>query len=515
MRNHKIIPQPTKIYEDEGYFIIDKNTIISADPELKNLAKNLQKLLIHATGFDFNLNESTLGKDFNNCISLGIINDQKSLGSEGYILVVSTLGINISALTTKGIYYGIQTLRQLLLEIENPQIREKNLRVPCVKIEDYPRFPWRGFMLDESRFFFGKEIVKKILDIMAFFKLNVFHWHLTDDQGWRLEIKRYPLLTEVGSKRKSAKLKILRSKAIRSSSKGYTYSGHYSQDDIKEILRYANERYIRIIPEIDIPGHVVAALASYPELSCTGGPFEVSSQFLIHKDVFCIGKEKVFEFVKNVLKEVIELFPSEFIHIGGDEVPIDRWRVCSDCQKRMEEENLEDEKDLQKYFTNRIVNFLNNKKKKSILWNDILYDDLDFNVLCQYWFGDLKKIVKHLRKKRKTVMSNNEVLYLYQAYNNISLKEVYEFEPIPKFLEENFHEQIIGLEACMWTEVVTDPKLLEYLLYPRLFAVAETGWTPKGRKNYQDFKERLIHLEKRLDNFDIKYARLYDIEKYD
>lgn len=515
MRKFRIIPQPTKIYHEDGYFILDKNTTISTDPELKNLSNYLQKTLNIATGFDFVINKSIQKKEPSNRILLRIIKDKKVLGSEGYIIKVSISSINISAPTLKGIFYGIQTLRQLLPESENSQMIEKNWTIPCVKIEDYPRFQWRGFMLDESRFFFGKEVVKKILEIMGFFKLNVFHWHLTDDQGWRIEIKKYPLLTEIGSKRKNAKLKIFRTKAVRSSSKGFNYSGHYSQEDIKEIIEYANERYIHIVPEIDVPGHVVAALASYPELSCTGGPFEVSTQFLIHKDVLCIGKEKVFEFVQDILKEIIALFPSDLIHIGGDEVPIDRWKECSYCQKRIKEEKLDDERDLQKYFTRRIVKFLKNQGKRSILWNDILFKELDIDVLCQYWFGDLKDIIKHIKEMRNTIMSNNEVLYLYQAYSNISLRDIYEFEPIPSVLEESFHGQIIGLEACMWTEVVTDPKLLEYLLYPRLFAVAETGWTLKNNKNYNNFKENLINIENRLDKFAIKFAHLNDIEKYD
>ena len=516
MNKYQIIPQPVKIHQDEGQFIINKDTFISTIPELKNLAKYLQKILNLTTELNLDKDQSNIEKDLNNIISLKIRNDIKDLAPEAYILKVSNYKISISALTKKGIFYGIQTLRQLVPpEIEDSKRIKEGLIIPCVKIEDYPRFKWRGFMLDESRFFFGKEVVKKILDVMGFFKLNIFHWHLTDDQGWRIEIKRYPLLTEIGSKRKNAKLKIFKSKAIRSNSKGFTYSGHYSQEDIKEIIEYANERYIRIIPEIDVPGHVTAALASYPELSCTGGPFEVSNQFLIHKDVLCIGKEKVFEFVQDILKEVIVLFPSNLIHIGGDEVPIDRWKECSYCQKRIREEKLNNERDLQKYFTNRIVKFLKSQEKKPILWNDILYKELDNDVLCQYWFGDLKDIIIHIKDRRNIIMSNNEVLYLYQAYSNISLRDVYEFEPIPKDLEECFHKQIKGLEACMWTEIITDPKLLEYLLFPRLFAVAETGWTLKNNKNYKNFKENLINIENRLDEFDIKFAHLTDIEKYD
>ncbi|MFX0058147.1 MAG: beta-N-acetylhexosaminidase [Candidatus Hodarchaeota archaeon] len=516
MRKFRIIPQPTKIYYDEGYFIIDENTTISINSEFTTLASYMQKLLNLAIGFNLKVNLSNNKKEINNSISLEIINNNNVLGSEGYILMISNYNIKITAPMVKGIFYGIQTFRQLIPpEIEAFKKEKKICMIPCVKIEDFPRFHWRGFMLDESRFFFGKDVVKKILDMMAYLKLNVFHWHLTDDQGWRLEIKKYPNLTEIGSKRKSIKLKILRGKAKRSSLSCFTYSGYYSQEDIKEIINYAKERYILIVPEIDLPGHVLAALASYPELGCTGGPFEVSTQFLIHKDVLCIGKEKVFEFVQDVLKEVIALFPSNLVHIGGDEVPLDRWKECSYCQKRIKEEKLNSERELQKYFTDRIVKFLKSQGKRSILWNDILYKELDNDVLCQYWFGDLKDIIVHIKKKRNIIMSNMEVLYLYQAYNNISLKNVYEFEPIPSELGKSFHEQINGLEACLWTEVVTDPKLLEYLLYPRLFAVAETGWTLKNNKNYKNFKENLINIEKRLGEFGIKFAHLKDIEKYD
>lgn len=516
MRKFRIIPQPARIYLEKGYFIIDSNTTISINSELTTLASYMQKLLNLAIGLNLKVNISNNKKEINNSILLEIINNNNILGSEGYLLKISNYNIKISAPTIKGIFYGIQTLRQLIpLEFKAFKKKEIKWMIPCVKVEDYPRFNWRGFMLDESRFFFGKDVVKKILDVMAYFKLNVFHWHLTDDQGWRLEIKKYPRLTEIGSIRKSARLKMLGGKAKRSSSKGFTYSGHYSQEDIKEIINYANDRQILIVPEIDLPGHVVAALAAYPELSCTGGPFEVSTQFLIHKDVLCIGKEKVFEFVQHILKEVMRLFPSDLIHIGGDEVPTDRWKECTNCQKRIRVEKLENERDLQKYFTNRIVDFLDKQNKRSIIWNDILYKDLDTNVLCQYWFGDLEEVIKYIKENRKIIMSNNEILYLYQAYNNVPLKEVYEFEPIPNLLEKRFHGNVIGLEACMWTEVVTDSKLLEYLLFPRLFAVAESGWTFKKNKNYRDFKDRLINIETILNEFDINFAHLNDIEKYD
>ena len=347
-----IIPMPIKVDKMQLNFSLSKDTVILTDPGLLKQAEFLKNLIAPATGFEFAIRDQTNEDGDNNTIILSIEESEKISHPEGYQLEVSQEKIEILGRTPQGVFYGIQTLRQLLpVEIESSSKINREWSVQCVSIEDYPRFSWRGFMLDESRHFFGKETVRKMLDLMASLKFNIFHWHLTDDQGWRIEIKKYPRLIEVGSKRKGTNInrKIL---------DGIPVAGYYTQDEIKEIIEYASERFITIIPEIDVPGHVTSVLASYPELSCIDGPFEVSTHFGIHKEILCAGKEKTFEFIQDVLKEVMELFPSNIIHTGGDEVPKRRWIRCADCQARINKEGLKSEEELQVYFTNRVANYL-------------------------------------------------------------------------------------------------------------------------------------------------------------
>jgi len=347
-----IIPKPIKVDIKQLSFTLNKNTVILTVPDLKKQAEFLRNSIAPVTGFELVIKDLSKKDEDSNTIILNIEGNDRILSPEGYILEVDQKKIRITGSTPQGVFYGIQTLRQLFpIEIENESKINREWSVPCVRVEDSPRFSWRGFMLDESRHFFGKDTVKKLLDIMASLKFNVFHWHLTDDQGWRIEIKKYPRLLEIGSKRKETSIN-------RKKFDGIPVSGSYPQDEIREIIKYASERFITINPEIDVPGHTTAALAAYPELSCTGGPFEVCTRFGILEDVLCIGKEKVFDFVQDVLNEVMNLFPSEIIHIGGDEVPRTRWKECSDCQARINKENLESEDELQVYFNNRIAEYL-------------------------------------------------------------------------------------------------------------------------------------------------------------
>ncbi len=509
LSKYSIIPKPVKITPEDGVFIIDDKTTILTDSKLKKNAEFLKQLLSPATGFNLSINNVTSKEEDNNVIILKIIDDHRTLDSEGYILQVSHTNVNISATSPSGVFYGIQTLRQLLPpEIESSS--EKNLEwaIPCVKIEDNPRFSWRGFMLDESRHFFGKEEVMKILDQMAFLKLNVFHWHLTDDQGWRIEIKKYPLLTEVGSKRKGT---IVNKRTGKTD--GIPISGYYSQKDLKDIINYAAERFITVVPEIDLPGHTTAVIASHPELSCTGGPFEVSTRFGIHKNVLCVGKEKTFDVVKDILSEVMEIFPSEIIHTGGDEVPKIRWKKCSDCQTRIKNEGIENEVDLQVYFTNRIAKYLASHGHRLMGWNEILNDNLVSNAICQYWTANFNIVLEHIRKSRDVVISEMSAVYLNYPYDIIPLQKTYEYDPIPEELEEKFHKQILGFEACLWTEYVADVKRLEWQVFPRLTAVAETGWTPKKKKNFQSFSMRLDPYLKRLSYYNINHFSQDEFDK--
>ncbi|MHA1688743.1 MAG: beta-N-acetylhexosaminidase [Promethearchaeota archaeon] len=505
-----IIPQPVKCVRKKGEVILDEDYIITVNEKAKRWGAYLANLLF--PHLKLKVQEITISNTntYEKSINL-LINDRyKNLGNDGYVLDISDPSINVVANEEEGLFYGIQTFRQLLpLEIETRKILENlKIHLPCLEIEDYPRFKWRGFMLDEGRHFQGKEIVKKLLDIMALLKLNVFHWHLTDDQGWRIEIKRYPELTRMGSKRKGTQVGGFLSKKI----KNVPHEGFYTQEDIKEIIAYAQEHFIKIIPEIDMPGHCMAALTTFPELSCSGGPFEVPQTFGIKKDVLCIGKEKVFQFVQNVLEEIIELFPSKIIHVGGDEVPTSRWKNCPDCQKRMIENNLKKEKQLQIYFSNRIMDFLNSKGCKTMGWNQILSKELKNDVIIQYWMGNKKTILENLRKGKKFVMSKFGYVYLDYNYKFTPLRKTYKYEPIPKKLEKSYHENVLGIEAPLWTEWIPNEGRLFWQAFPRLTAVAETAWSLKKNKNLESFKMRLEKFNQRLKFLGGGHARMNEID---
>ena len=516
LKELNIIPEPVNISSKEGAFTLNEQTLILTDLNLKKIAEQLKEILLSTLGLNIAIKEDLQTKESNNIIILKTVNNEKQLNQEGYNLIVSQDHIEISASTPNGVFYGIQTMRQLIpLETIGNKSSNLEISLPCVVIEDYPRFKWRGFMLDVGRHFFTKSEVKKILDLMAFLKLSKFHFHLTEDQGWRVEIKKYPLLTEIGSKREGT---IASQRSFRSNQKikvpldGIPVSGYYTQQDLRELVQYATERFITIIPELDFPGHTTAALAAYPELSCTGGPFKVSTRFGIHKDVLCIGKEKVFEFTQNVLNEIIEIFPSSIIHIGGDEAPNKRWKHCLDCQARIKDERLGSVQNLQVYFTNRIADYLGSKGRQIIGWNDILNDDLNSNTLCQYWINNFNQVLEHIRKGREVVMSEMKALYFDYPHRLIPLHQTYNYDPIPSNLEEKFHQNILGLEACLWTEYVPTKEILERQAFPRLIAVAETGWSPKNKKNFEYFQRRLDGFLKWFDLFKINYTKNEEYE---
>ncbi|HMF34248.1 MAG TPA: beta-N-acetylhexosaminidase, partial [Candidatus Lokiarchaeia archaeon] len=350
-----IIPAPVKMSVEPGEFYIDATTTIFADELNQKNGGFLHDFLAISTGFDLPIEEFT-GEASTNSILIQIVTSPEEIGDEGYLLKITPEAVQISARSPQGIFYGIQTMRLLLPpSIESSQpIPNAEWTLPCADILDFPRFPYRGYMLDVGRNFFGIDLIKPILDVMALLKMNVFHWHFTDDQGWRIEIKKYPKLVEIGSKRKDTQVGGLWKK----NTTGRPHEGRYTQEEVKELVAYAAERYIKVIPEIEMPGHSLAALAAYPELSCTGGAFEVPTRFGVKKDVYCVGKDAVFDFLQGVLEEILEIFPSDIIHIGGDEVPKMRWKMCPDCQARIKAEGLQDEFDLQAYFMNRMASFL-------------------------------------------------------------------------------------------------------------------------------------------------------------
>lgn len=505
-----IIPEPVKLEIETGYFILKEDTVIQVDPILERVGQYLKNLISPSAGYKNQITELVPEKYKQNAIILAIKKDLEGLGREGYVLKVCPNYVLISALNPTGIFYGIQSFRQLLpVDIENEFLIEKSIEwiAPCVKIEDFPRFPWRGFMLDEGRHFLGKEVVKRMIDLMALHKLNIFHWHLTEDQGWRVEIKKYPRLTEIGSKRKETQIGGYSSKKTDTK----PHNGYYTQEDIKEVVSYAGERFIKIIPEINIPGHSMAALAAYPKLSCIGGPFEVQTTFGIKKDVFCPGKDEVFNFLQDILDEIMEIFPSKIIHTGGDEVPKERWKNCPNCQVRMKTEGIASENSLQIYFTNRIASYLSAKGRIMIGWNDILDDILVKEAISQHWLRRDKTVLRHLRRGRKFVISKFFHTYLDYDYHLTPLKKTYCFEPIPKDLEEEFHENILGIEAPLWTEWISDVKRLDWQTFPRLTAIAEIGWTSKKNKNYKSFERRLHYFFKRLDRLGVQYAQMKEV----
>ncbi|MFX1523415.1 MAG: beta-N-acetylhexosaminidase [Promethearchaeota archaeon] len=498
-----IIPEPVsyKIFKEK--FFISQETTINTSKELLNIAVDLQELLAFSTGFNLEIKERSK-KTAANSIDLNLEENLDLLGSEGYILEIKPQNIIITANSSAGIFYGIQSLRQLFPnEVESKNVIDNiEWSLPSVRIQDFPRFSWRGYMLDEARHFHGKRVVKKLLDIIALLKLNIFHWHLTDDQGWRIEIKRYPKLIEIGSKREetqSGDFSIRETESI-------PHSGYYSQEDILEIVDYAKRKFITIVPEIDIPGHTRAAIASYPYLSCREYKLRVSPHWGIHRDVLCVGKEEVFNFIQDVLSEVIRLFPSKMIHIGGDEVPTNRWEECEKCQLRLSKEKFTNFEELQIYFTNRIINYLKSLGVRVIGWNEILHENLSEGVICHYWSRGEQKVLNHLRKGGNVITSNFKYTYLDHSYSFTPLKLAYNFEPIPKELGKQYHQNILGLEALMWGEFIPTTKRLEWQTFPRLIAFSEVGWTHKNKKRYRSFLSRLEHFLKRLDILNVNYA---------
>jgi hexosaminidase len=351
--------------------------------------------------------------------------------------------------------------------------------------------------------------------MMALHKMNTFHWHLTEDQGWRIEIKKYPGLTKIGGFRKET--------LVGSGNKkpqvfdGKPYGGFYTQEEVKDIVAYARAKFITIIPEIEMPGHSSAALAAYPEFSCTGGPIEVATKWGVFPDVYCAGKEATFNFLEDILSEVIDLFPGKYIHIGGDECPKDRWKKCQDCQNRIRKEGLKDEKALQSYFISRIEKILISKNRKLIGWDEILEGGLAPEATVMSWRG-IEGGIEAAKQKHDVIMSpyNDVYLNIYQcepegqplaAGGYLPLEKVYSFNPLPETLNAVEQKYILGLEGCLWSEFVDSPELLEYMVYPRMFAIAETGWSPASKKNFESFLSRLEIVKKRYDAIGINYFK--------
>jgi hexosaminidase len=503
-----IIPEPTSVVVLKSSFILSDSVVIIADDNCKEatyFSKYLDK------NYGLKLPFVKKAKENQRSIVFSIKPADTAIAEEGYLLNVSSDEIRITASASAGCFYAIQTLMQLI-----PLERQPQLRIQAVAIADAPQYKWRGMHLDCSRHFFSKEEIKKYLDLMAMYKFNIFHWHLTDDQGWRIEIKHYPLLTQISSMRKETIIGV--PKDTGNKFDGKPYGGYYSQDDIKEIVAYAAQRHITIVPEIEMPGHSVAALAAYPQYSCTGGPFETLTQWGVSNNVFCPGNDSTFAFIDNILSEVCALFPGKYIHIGGDECPKDRWKVCPKCQARIKSEYLANEEELQSYFVKRIVNFLITKGKTAIGWDEILEGGLAPDAVVMSWRG-ISGGIAAAEQNHYVVMSPGKPCYFdhYQSkkreleplaiggYN--SLEAVYAYDPTPKKLKASQKAYIMGAQGNVWTEYIPDFSHVEYMAIPRMCALAEVLWSEPENKNYKNFIKRLSRQSKFLDAQNINYDK--------
>ena len=463
-----ILPSPQQFELKEGKFLFDASTGVFADsvffeqiPYLKSISSQ-----------PLNGESTTIALLYEGAFS-----------DEEYILDISEDTIAISATTSEGIIRGIQTLRQLL------PLQKKSAYIPALSIHDYPRFSWRGMLLDCSRHFMEKDFVKRYIDLLALHKMNVLHWHLTEDQGWRIEIEQYPKLTEIG--------------AWRTQKDGSIYGGFYTKEDIREIVAYAKERHITVVPEIELPGHSLAALASYPQLSCTGGPFEVENDWGVFKDIYCAGNDSVFMFLENVLDEVLELFPSKYIHIGGDEAPKYRWDNCNKCKARMRNEGLDDSHQLQSYFITRIERYLNSKGRQIIGWDEILEGGLAPSATVQSWRG-MDGGIAAAKSGHYAIMSPTSHAYFDYDLDAIDLQKVYSFEPIPSVLSEEEAQFILGGECNMWSERAPQD-LVDSKVFPRLMAMSEVLWTT-APKDYPNFYKKVQKHYDILDAFGVDYG---------
>ncbi|MBN1386884.1 MAG: family 20 glycosylhydrolase [Bacteroidales bacterium] len=513
-----LLPRPVLMEQRSGVFKLDSSTVIHVtdNPRVNETAKLFAEMIEIPAGYklaiDNNINSSK-------GIILDLTGDVQDRDG-AYSLEINRRKVHISASSPEGIFYGIQTVRQLFPP-EFESSRETDIEaweVPCVYIEDYPRFSWRGMHLDVSRHFFPVEFVKRYIDLIAMHKMNIFHWHLVDDQGWRIEIKKYPKLTGIGAWRVDREDQPWNAREPQKPGETATYGGYYTQDDIRDIVKYAQDRYITVVPEIEMPAHVTSALAAYPEYSCTGGPFTVPPGGLWPiKDIYCAGKDETFEFLEDILTEVMDLFPSEYIHIGGDEADKTEWERCPDCQARIKQEGLKDEAELQSYFIKRIENFLSSNDRKLIGWDEILEGGLAPGAAVMSWRG-MSGGIEAAHSGHYVVMSPGTHCYFdhYQADPSTepkaiggytTLKKVYSFDPVPDALSEDEQKYIMGAQANLWTEYISDGDHAEYMVLPRMTALAEVLWLPEEKLDWKDFSRRVHAFFKRFDIMGLNYSR--------
>ena len=502
-----ITPRPMELVVNEGKFELNEKTVfVTSTEELQKVASFFSNRMAEATGFQIKTEITAPSANFINIQ----INDQLTVNDEGYTIEVSPEAVEIEARTAQGAFYAMQSILQLLpAEIESKTVvNAAEWSIPAVSIKDEPRFKYRGQMLDVCRHYNDINFVKKQIDQLSMFKINTFHWHLTEDQGWRIEIKQYPKLTEMG--------------AVRVEGEGDKYGPFFfTQEEVKEVVAYAKERFIEVIPEIELPGHGVAALTAYPEYSCTGGPFEVRNIWGISNDIYCAGEEATFEFLTNIIEEVIPLFESEYFHIGGDEAPKRRWEKCEKCQARIKAEGIKGddkysaEEKLQSYFVQRMEKVLTKHGKKMIGWDEILQGGLAPSATVMSWRGEAGGITAG-NMGHDVIMTPSPWVYLdaFQGDPNLApvgigsyteLNKTYNYDPMPAELAKDKQHHILGIQANIWTEYMYTPELVEYFTYPRVVAVSEVGWTSLNNKDYSDFERRLDNIRVRLDMHDVNY----------
>ena len=528
-----LIPWPLEVKQTDGSFILKNKATVycgfpkeNKEPILQYFKNELKK--------NYNVDISFVPKGQPADITFNM-RRMPTGGKPAYKLEVNNTGIIISSNFTEPAFHAMQTLFQLL-----PANPAEKKEIPFVDIFDHARFAYRGMHLDVSRHFSPISFIKKYIDYLAYHKLNTFHWHLTDDQGWRIEIKKYPKLTEVGSKRNGTII----GRYPGTGSDNKPYGGFYTQEEIKEVVQYAKERFVEVIPEIEMPGHGSAAIAAYPWLSCfPGKPTEIPANMISKKsveeqkngriklvqetwgvfdDVFCAGKEETFTFLQNVIDEVMPLFPSNYFHIGGDECPKTHWKICPNCQQRMKENNLKDEHELQSWFVQRIEKYLNSKRKTLIGWDEILEGGLAPNAVVMSWRGEAGGI-EAAKQKHKVIMTPGNPLYFdhTQSENEDSvtiggfnpIEKVYAYDPIPNELTEEEGKYILGAQANLWREYITNEKKTEYMIFPRMAALSEVLWTTKENKNWEGFEKRLLEQLLRYEKWEVNYStELYSLK---
>ena len=504
--NPAIIPAPSFQQISSGVFEINNSTGIIYDDEFRQVADFFKSYV------EFGSKINLKSEGYKNIIHFK--KDESITNIEGYQLQVTSNKILISANSSKGAFYGFQTLRQLLpASFENGSFKPSTVLIQNLEIKDAPQFKYRGMHLDVGRHFFPVDFIKKYIDLMSMLKMNTFHWHLTEDQGWRIEIKKYPKLQEIAAYRKETLIGHYSDQPHKFD--GKKYGGFYTQEEIKDIVKYASERQIDVIPEIEMPGHSQAALSAYPELGCTGKPIDVATKWGVFEDIYC-PKEATFKFLEDVIDEVIALFPGKYIHIGGDEAPKTRWKNCAHCQSLIKKENLKDEHGLQSYFITRMEKYINSKGKQIIGWDEILEGGLAPNATVMSWRGTNGAVIA-AKQQHEVILTPGSHCYFdhYQSTKEseplaiggfLPLEKVYSFNPIPKELTKEEAKYVLGAQGNVWTEYMKDSKQVEYMAFPRMIALSEVVWSENKNKNYENFKTRLEFYQQRLDLRNVNYA---------